>query len=113
LIFHSQDNISLATASETYSERALFNLVLFLFSIRYLTVFDNAKENINQTNNSIGKFKTKKVLRIITNGKISKNITIIAILLANKIYQERLRLKYTDNKINKNNKIYSRFLSKY
>ncbi|MDP2396437.1 MAG: hypothetical protein Q8S84_06450 [bacterium] len=33
LISHAHDNISFATSSETYSDRALFNFVLCLFSI--------------------------------------------------------------------------------
>jgi hypothetical protein len=91
--FQSQDNISFATSTDTYSESALFNLALFLFSIKYLTVFEIANDKTNQTNSSTGKFNTKYVFNITINGKISKKITIIDTLLANNINHERLKLK--------------------
>jgi len=55
----SPDNISLATSEDTYSERALFNLVLFLLSIKYLNKFDIDNEKITDNINSAGKFRIK------------------------------------------------------
>jgi hypothetical protein len=54
LTFHSQDKISLAISSETYSDNALLSLILFLFSIKYLTTFDIASEKIKARANSTG-----------------------------------------------------------
>ncbi|MBT6778457.1 hypothetical protein HOA93_01385 [bacterium] len=54
LTLQSPDNISCATSSDTYSESALFNLVLCLFSIKYLATFETVKESIKAINNSIG-----------------------------------------------------------
>jgi hypothetical protein len=83
--FQSQDNISFATSSETYSERALLSLVLFLFSIKYLTIFEIHSDKTKATTNSTGKFNIKYVKYIINIGKINRKITIIAILLVIKI----------------------------
>jgi hypothetical protein len=65
LIFHSHDNISRAISTETYSESALFNFVLCLFSIKYLTIFDNVRDRNIDIKNSKGKF----INVFVNNGK--------------------------------------------
>ncbi|MGB2110476.1 MAG: hypothetical protein ACPHY8_00645 [Patescibacteria group bacterium] len=51
-IFPDPDKISAAISFETYSHRALFNLFLCLFSIKYFTIFAQAKEIMSHTINS-------------------------------------------------------------
>jgi len=82
-IFHSSDNISLATSAETYSESALFNLVLFLFSIKYFTILEIARDNINDRNNSIGKFNNVVVSIVIYKTHNTKRDTRAKLLNTN------------------------------
>jgi ABC-type multidrug transport system permease subunit len=80
-IFHEFDNTSSAIAFETYSESALFNLFLFLFSTIYFTVFEIVRDNTRAKNSSNKWFKRYDVNIRIVIGNITKNIDVIAILL--------------------------------
>jgi hypothetical protein len=51
--FHSHDKISSATSFETYSDKALFNFDLRLFSTTYLIIFETVNDKIKAKKNSI------------------------------------------------------------
>gem|GEM_PF-752831 len=91
LIIHEDDNISSTISFETYSESALLNFNLSLFSIKYLTIFEITTEIKN------AKIISKEELGTnCKNISIKKNITIIQkieILLTIRNFQDLLKFK--------------------
>jgi hypothetical protein len=111
LIAQAQESISSAISFDTYSERAVFNLFLSLFSIIYFTIFDKTAESRIDKISSKGKFETS--LRFFKTAKYAKIIQIIAILLIIKNFHHLLRFKNIAKIVTKKISNNSNSLSKY